>query len=104
MKMKCCSGMCVDKLTVDQVMAERTEQKKYGQDGRRSTLRSFLEDNANPHSKLGYKLHPSDDRNVRLCASDFGTLRGYGKGYTYITFLVRSSGSVQMIVNSAARA
>ena len=83
MKMKCCSGMCVDKLTVDQVIEERTEQKKHGSEERRSTLRSFLEDNANPNSKLGYNLHPSDGSNVRLCASDFGTMRGGGKSYTY---------------------
>ena len=83
MKMKCCSGMCVDKLTVDQVIEERTEQKKHGSEERRSTLRSFLEDNANPNSKLGYNLHPSDDSNLRLCASAFDTLRGYGRGYTY---------------------
>ena len=42
MQMKCCSGRCIGKLTMDQVMAERTEQKKHGSEDRRTPFRTCL--------------------------------------------------------------
>ena len=79
----CCPKKCSDRLTVDQVLSEREEQKKHGSESRRLTLRTYLEDNKLPSSRLGYNLHSADGHVDELCPAAFDLLRGYGKGYTY---------------------
>ena len=83
MSLGCCANRCVDKLSTDQVVDERTEQSKHGSDARRLTLRTFLEDNKDSSSKIGYNLHTEDGTVSGLCPTAFDVLRGYGKGYTY---------------------
>ena len=77
----CCANRCVDKPSTDQVADERTEQSKHGSDVRRLALRTFLEDNKESSSGIGYNLHTEDGTVSELCPTAFGVLRGYGKGY-----------------------
>ena len=87
-----CSCGCVDHLTFAQVLKQRTARYEETAQGRREYMRQYLEHNPEPSTRLGFRLH--DDNGRQLCVVGFDILNGFSVGFTHRYIRLHKAGVV----------